>query len=173
MDTLIRGPPQLRCHTRLEDPEIEGGSGIGNAGLALLIDKDSAGGINFVGQLNPSNHRVISSMWTHMSPTMPFPYSINARASRGGEPGCYKAACEQDQSRHRNPASQAARYQADFPSRACGRPTSDFESSPSNEVFLPRPGEACYGRPTWTTRLLWRAAASMALPSRTSRLIGF
>src|SRR3954454_11537804 len=36
-----------------------------------------------VGQPRPSIHRVMSSMWTHMSPTMQLQYSMNARQDRG------------------------------------------------------------------------------------------
>ena len=35
-----------------------------------------------VGQPRSSIQRAVSSMWTHMSPTMPLPYSMNARHQR-------------------------------------------------------------------------------------------
>ena len=34
------------------------------------------------GQPNPSIQRTVSSMWTHISPTMPLPYSMNVRHQR-------------------------------------------------------------------------------------------
>ena len=36
-----------------------------------------------LGQPRPSIQRTMSSMWTHMSPTIPLPYSMNARQERG------------------------------------------------------------------------------------------
>jgi hypothetical protein len=33
--------------------------------------------------LSPSIQRIMSSMWMHMSPMIPLPYSINARHRRG------------------------------------------------------------------------------------------
>ena len=36
-----------------------------------------------VGMPRSSIQRTMSSMWTHMSPTMPLPYSMNARQLRG------------------------------------------------------------------------------------------
>ena len=35
------------------------------------------------GQPRSSIQRTMSSMWMHMSPTMPLPYSMNARQLRG------------------------------------------------------------------------------------------
>jgi hypothetical protein len=36
-----------------------------------------------LGQPRSSIQRTMSSMWTHMSPTMPLPYSVKARQPRG------------------------------------------------------------------------------------------
>ena len=41
------------------------------------------------GQPRPSIQRTMSSMWMHMSPTMPLPYSMNARQPRGWAIGLY------------------------------------------------------------------------------------
>ena len=41
------------------------------------------------GQPRPSIQRTMSSMWMHMSPTMPLPYSMNARQPRGWTIGLY------------------------------------------------------------------------------------
>src|SRR5271154_3582480 len=43
----------------------------------------------FLGQPRPSIQRVISSMWMHMSPTMPLPYSMNDRQRRGWTSSLY------------------------------------------------------------------------------------
>src|SRR5215212_6558850 len=39
--------------------------------------------LTLVGQPRSNIQRTMSSMWIHMSPTMPLPYSVNARHDRG------------------------------------------------------------------------------------------
>ena len=50
--------------------------------LALSIKMPPVDATRF-GQPRSSIQRVISNMWMHISPTMPLPYSMNARQLRG------------------------------------------------------------------------------------------
>ena len=123
----------------------------------------------------------MSSMWMHMSPTMPLPYSMNARQPRGWTMRVVRP--------HRRRAgphlvieiSRAARCPADCRGRACGnssksRPWPILPSLPCVDD-LSRASTRCGVLrrcvPTCTTRLCLRAAASIAWPSATSTLIGF
>ena len=62
--------------------EVEGSClGIGDVRFARFVFEDAAE--MRVGQARSSIQRVISNMWTAMSPTIPLPYSMKARQVRG------------------------------------------------------------------------------------------
>ena len=68
----------------LEIAEIEGRClRVGDVRLAGFVDENSAVWKHSCGQPRSSIQRTMSSMWMHMSPTMPLPYSMKARQRRG------------------------------------------------------------------------------------------
>src|SRR6266567_1123904 len=75
------GPPQERCcqlTVRLSYSKVaDWVSEIFD--LPPLSTKIPPVELTRLGHPSPSIQRVVSSMWTHMSPTMPLPYSVNVR----------------------------------------------------------------------------------------------
>ena len=129
------GWPQVRCcQTTFRSPIVEGRRlRVGDVRLAALSIRMPPVEETRLGQPRPSIQRTMSNMWMPMSPTMPLPYSMNARQRADARASC-KGAWARARSTSRNRDCRAARYPADSRGRACG---SSSRSPPA------RPCPAC------------------------------
>ena len=84
----VAGSPQVRCSRRRQVGELEVARlGVGDVRLARPVDQEPPVERCAGAAAAPSIRRTMSSMWMHMSPMMPLPYSMNARQL----PGCVRA----------------------------------------------------------------------------------
>src|SRR3954449_7643679 len=77
--------PQVRCCQTTERPSksnvavwVSGMLAFAPGSIRMPPDEEI-----LLGQPRPSIQRTMSSMWTHMSPTIPLLYSVNDRQRRG------------------------------------------------------------------------------------------